>query len=340
MPAALSIYSISSCKSKITGLQLNIKDVQLPAFMSPYLPENNKILRNAVQDKLMKDIPGVDFILEHVQYCQSPDNETTITSEEISRVLKIEGIQTGKNPTDNSYYCRCNKKKIFLAINTLRTSKLLNRHSDTAGKQRTKTKDAARSHPAADALDWDEALSVIKNETNAGEYRNALLVACGCFLGLRVSDILRLTWSDLTNSDTFTITEKKTGKKRTLKINGGLKQLAQHAYSKLAPDSDTELIFRHPGNDGNRSLTRQRIDQILKELKTKYNIRSAKVFSSHSLRKTFGRRVWLQECKLGRGDQALLLLCEIFGHSNAAITKRYLGIRQEELLSAYDKLTD
>jgi hypothetical protein len=51
-----------------------------------------------------------------------------------------------------------------------------------------------------------------------------------------------------------------------------------------------------------------------------------------------GRRVWLQECDKGRGDQALLLLADVFGHANIATTKRYLGIRQEEILSVYDSL--
>ena len=87
-------------------------------------------------------------------------------------------------------------------------------------------------------------------------------------------------------------------------------------------------------------MTRQAVDKMLKLVKMKYRIRSAKVFSSHSLRKTFGRRVWLQECDKGRGDQALLLLCDVFGHANVATTKRYLGIRQEEILSVYDSLDD
>ena len=30
----------------------------------------------------------------------------------------------------------------------------------------------------------------------------------------------------------------------------------------------------------------------------------------------------LQECEEGRGDRALLLLCDIFGHSSIAITKQ------------------
>ena len=85
-------------------------------------------------------------------------------------------------------------------------------------------------------------------------------------------------------------------------------------------------------------MTRQAVDLMLKKVRVRYRVMSAQVFSSHSLRKTFGRRVWLQECDRGRGDQALLLLCDVFGHSSIAITKRYLGIRQEEILSVYDSL--
>ncbi len=39
-----------------------------------------------------------------------------------------------------------------------------------------------------------------------------------------------------------------------------------------------------------------------------------------------------------RDDEALLLLADVLGHSNIAITKRYLGIRKEEILSVYDSL--
>lgn len=87
-------------------------------------------------------------------------------------------------------------------------------------------------------------------------------------------------------------------------------------------------------------MSRQAVDLMLKRVRVKYRIKSAKVFSSHTLRKTFGRRVWLVECDKGRGDQALVLLCDVFGHANIATTKRYLGIRQDEILSVYDSLTD
>ena len=69
----------------------------------------------------------------------------------------------------------------------------------------------------------------------------------------------------------------------------------------------------------------------LKEMFETKNI----AISSHSLRKTFGRQVWNNN---GESDKALLYLSELFNHSSPAITKRYLGIRQEELDDIYMNL--
>ena len=38
-------------------------------------------------------------------------------------------------------------------------------------------------------------------------------------------------------------------------------------------------------------------------------------------------------------ELALVTLMELFNHSSVAITKRYLGLRQEEILETYDSLT-
>lgn len=37
-------------------------------------------------------------------------------------------------------------------------------------------------------------------------------------------------------------------------------------------------------------------------------------------------------------EMALIMLSELFNHSNISITKRYLGLRREELLRCYDLL--
>lgn len=194
-------------------------------------------------------------------------------------------------------------------------------------------------HPAADALDWDEAMRLISKLERDLRFRDAMLVASGCFLGLRISDILPLRWKDLM-ADDVTVTEKKTGKKRKMRINAELRRHAELCFRELEIEDPSDCILRSSSSDEPRPITRQRACQILREIRDTYRVRSARVFSTHSLRKTFGRRVWQQECDRGRGEQALLLLCDVFGHSNVAITKRYLGIRQEEILSVYDSLTD
>lgn len=196
------------------------------------------------------------------------------------------------------------------------------------------------SHPAADAMDWQEAVSLIRRLSDDGRYRDSMLITVGCMLGLRVSDFTRLTWSNLMDNDSFVITEQKTGKNRRLKVNAALRQQTILCYQQMGIQDKNKFIFCSYQCYGKKPISRVRVHQILKNIQAAYGVKTAKVFSSHTLRKTFGRRVWINECKQGRGDQALELLKELFGHEHVIITKRYLGIRQEEILALYDKLIE
>ena len=60
-------------------------------------------------------------------------------------------------------------------------------------------------------------------------------------------------------------------------------------------------------------------------------------YCCHSLRKTFGRQVY--NMNSDNAELALVKLMELFNHSSVAITKRYLGLRQEEILQTYDCLS-
>lgn len=60
-------------------------------------------------------------------------------------------------------------------------------------------------------------------------------------------------------------------------------------------------------------------------------------FSTHSFRKTFGRKV--VEMAGENSEIALIKLAELFNHSSTSITRRYLGLRQQELREVYDTLT-
>ena len=76
--------------------------------------------------------------------------------------------------------------------------------------------------------------------------------------------------------------------------------------------------------------------RVLERRLNEYKVK-AKNFSCHSLRKTFGRQVY--NMNDNNSELALVKLMELFNHSSIAITKRYLGLRQEEILQTYECLS-
>ncbi len=188
------------------------------------------------------------------------------------------------------------------------------------------------TYRASDYLEWDTMLSLIRKLYRDGNYRMSLFIGCGCFFGLRVSDLLKLTWEMLLHDDTFSLIEKKTGKRRVIKINREFQQHISNCYEALNIRDEKEKCFL---SRKKVVFSTQRINVLFKEIKKKYNLKIDN-FSTHSLRKTFGRKVFLSAGE--NANIALMRLSELFNHSNVSITKVYLGIRQEELLETYDLL--
>ena len=189
------------------------------------------------------------------------------------------------------------------------------------------------STTTADYLVWSDAMNLIRKLAKDGNYKMSLLIALGCFTGLRISDILALRWEQILSTEEFIIIEKKTGKKRVLRLNSQLQQHIRECYEHIQPIGlKAPILVSQKGT----VFTIQRINVILKEIKRKYRLK-VKNFSCHSLRKTFGRQVYNMNSE--NSELALVKLMELFNHSSLAITKRYLGLRQEEILQAYDCLT-
>ena len=65
------------------------------------------------------------------------------------------------------------------------------------------------SNTTADYLQWDEAMNLIRKLAKDGNYKMSLLIALGCFTGLRISDILALRWNQILHVSEFTIIEKR-----------------------------------------------------------------------------------------------------------------------------------
>lgn len=188
------------------------------------------------------------------------------------------------------------------------------------------------SNTTSDFLEWDSMLNLVRKLYNDRNYKISLLVACGCFFGLRISDLLALTWEQLLQSDTLEVIEKKTGKKRVIRINSQLQKHIQDCYDKIKPSNINNNCFT---SQKNSIYSIQRVNVILKEIKEQYNIKINN-FSSHSFRKTFGRGVYNNAGD--NSEMALVKLSELFNHSDIKTTRKYLGLRQEELLETYELL--
>ena len=189
------------------------------------------------------------------------------------------------------------------------------------------------STTTADFLVWSDAMNLIRKLAKDNNYKMSLLIALGCFTGLRISDILALRWNQILGVDEFAIIEKKTGKKRTLRLNPQLQKHIQECYEHIQPiGMKAPILVSQKGT----IFTTQAINRILKEIKKKYRLK-IKNFSCHSLRKTFGRQVYTMNGE--NSELALVKLMELFNHSSVSITKRYLGLRQEEILQTYDCLS-
>lgn len=190
------------------------------------------------------------------------------------------------------------------------------------------------TYTTADYLPWDTATNLVRKLYRNKDYRMSLLIGCGIFYGLRVSDLLTLNWSQILSGNEFVLYEKKTDKRRVIRINEQFKAHISDCYNALGIKDVNEPCFL---NRYGSVLSLQMINRNLKAIKIKYQLKIEN-FSTHSLRKTWARQVYENENSQGRGDMALLKLSEIMNHSCPSITRRYIGLRQQELGEVYDCL--
>ena len=184
----------------------------------------------------------------------------------------------------------------------------------------------------SDYLPWDSMLSLVQRLYRDGNYRMSLLIGCGAFFGLRISDLRELTWSQLLDSETITLNETKTGKRRTIKVNENYRKHILDCYNALGIKDRSEKAFL---SRKGTIYSVQQVNRLLKDIKARYGLK-VDHFSTHSLRKTFGRRVVEQAGT--QSEMALIKLSEIFNHASPMVTRRYLGLRTQELNEVYDSL--
>jgi len=183
------------------------------------------------------------------------------------------------------------------------------------------------------SMDWDDFKSLVFKLERDGEYKYCLLFAIGVFTGLRISDLLQLRFRQFEENDILTIQEKKTKKTRRIKINQDLKEIVSRIKVKMDITNPDQFIFLN--RYGTKPIDQSWVNVNLKRICKKYGVEVDGNISSHMFRKTLGNRVLRMNNYSG---EAVILLMDLFGHSSPAITKKYLGIREKEILDVYDSL--
>jgi integrase len=183
-------------------------------------------------------------------------------------------------------------------------------------------------------------IAQIKNLlTGAKRYRDLLLFVVGINSALRISDLLSLRIGDLVDEtgkprSQRSIRERKRGKRNEVVINDSIREalrLYLTAYPEVLADANNFVLFsaRRSGPIFNRPLSRSQAARLLSDVCHAVGLPGN--YSTHTLRKTWGYHA-------RQNGVPMELIMEKLNHTNFAVTKRYLGITDDELRRAAEGL--
>ena len=153
--------------------------------------------------------------------------------------------------------------------------------------------------------------------------RDYLLFVLGVNTALRVGDILKLRKSDVVKNgkvrDMLRLRIGKTNREQRIALNANVKK-AVNTYLKMNPElKDYEPLFT--GRRGLVPMSRVNAWKRLQRIAKRFDLED---FGFHSLRKTWGYNA-------RKAGVDISIISEKLGHSSIAVTRRYLGITDDEV---------
>ena len=166
-------------------------------------------------------------------------------------------------------------------------------------------------------LDRDELYALLNADTSD---RNRLILNLFYYAGLRVSELINLTWKDL-NGEYLNVFGKGS---KTRIVRLPLKIVAELKAFKPRGSRRNDYMFISVRTKS--KLRRESVTQLIKAIALEVGI--DKPVSSHTLRHCHATN------SLEKGAP-ISLVKETLGHSSVAITSRYLHVRPEQSSSLY-----
>ena len=163
---------------------------------------------------------------------------------------------------------------------------------------------------------------------NRGEIRNYVLIILGVNTALRISDLLRLTWDSVYDFDrgrvrsSIELVEMKTHKTKIITLNPS----TISALTLLAAKSAGRGRFIIENSRTGKAISRIQAYRLIRAAAEALKFQNR--VSCHSLRKTLGYHAW-------KKGVSLAIIMEIYNHSSLAITRRYLGVTQDDKDEVY-----
>lgn len=173
--------------------------------------------------------------------------------------------------------------------------------------------------------------SMLKGQDNP---RNYLLFSLGINFALRIRDLLGLRVRDVRNEDNtikdfLFVQESKRGRQRRIKINAGAREALAYYFGRVraAPD---DYLFPNPRNS-KRPLSRVQAYRLINQWTEAVGLTEGR-YGTHTLRKTWG-----YQARKHHGVPIELIM-EKLGHESPAVTKRYIGITDDEIEDVEDEV--
>ncbi|MBA7564000.1 site-specific integrase [Candidatus Atribacteria bacterium 1244-E10-H5-B2] len=174
--------------------------------------------------------------------------------------------------------------------------------------------------------DPKKILAIKRNLKEEGNARNYLLFVAGVNLALRISDLLSLRVKDIIDKqgnikEFIHLKERKTKRQVKIKLNDTVKEALNYFLDKARITDPEQYLFK--SERGNRALDRVRSWGLIQKWIKEVGLEGER-YGTHTLRKTWGYQARMQGVSIEKINEKL-------GHKSVIVTKRYIGINQEEI---------